>query len=218
VQQVARAWDNVRKRTKQKSKSGLLAAYLANFSVVSIEGTAEQPVVVIQTEKPNHLKYVKDEQRYKDLEWALQMEFNLPACQVRLIFADQTSALAEPTVYSTGASAVLDAQPSAYREPASRSSTSTPRDEQPSSLDPIVERRDTSGQRTSPGETPSPQTYDSSHPYEESPAGGLARKNVIRENRQSATNETLEQKASRDPVVQEVIRTFTAKIVDIHPK
>ncbi len=218
VQQVARAWDNIRKRTKQKSKSGLLAAYLAYFSVVGIEGTAEQPVVVIQTEKPNHLKYVKDEQRYKDLEWALQMEFNLPACQVRLVFSNQTAAIVEPPVYSTGASAVLDIQPSAYREPASHPSTSTPRDEQASSLDPIVEPRDTSGQRSSPGETPSLQTHDSSHTYEESPAGGLARKNVIRENRQSATNETLEQKASRDPVVLEVIRTFTAKIVDIHPK
>jgi len=47
---------------------------------------------------------------------------------------------------------------------------------------------------------------------------GLARKKVIRENKQETVHESLEQKARRDPVVQEVIRTFTARIVDIHPK
>jgi hypothetical protein len=30
--------------------------------------------------------------------------------------------------------------------------------------------------------------------------------------------ETIEQKVRRDPVVQEVIKTFTARIVDVRPK
>ncbi len=51
VQQVARAWENVRKRTKQKSAQ--LFGYLsfAFVTVVSIEGTADQPIVVIQAVK-----------------------------------------------------------------------------------------------------------------------------------------------------------------------
>ncbi|HLL77875.1 MAG TPA: DNA polymerase III subunit gamma/tau [Ktedonobacteraceae bacterium] len=215
VQQVARAWDNVRKRTKQKSKSGLLAAYLANFSVAGIEGTAEQPVVVIQTEKPNHLKYVRDEQRYKDLEWALQMEFNLPSCQVRLVFADasQAQAMAEPPVYSTGAASTLAPQPSAYREPPSASTGS--------SLPPVA------SQATEPlprVEERVPMLSQNEPPrdlYASPSSAPDARKNVVRENRQSTESvpkESLEQKVRHDPVVQEVIRTFTAKIVDIHPK
>jgi DNA polymerase-3 subunit gamma/tau len=203
VQQVARAWDNIRKRTKQKSKSGLLAAYLAYFSVVGVEGTAEQPVVVIQTEKPNHLKYVKDEQRYKDLEWALQMEFNLPSCQVRLVLVDAPQTMAEPPVYSAGAASALAPQPSAYREPPPTLSS-------PPVASQVAE---------APSRAEELSQNEPSHDLYTAPSGAPdARKNMVREHRQSVPKESLEQKVRHDPVVQEVIRTFTAKIVDIHPK
>src|SRR5260370_23048818 len=84
VQHVNDAWENVRKRTKQKSKSGLTAAYLGYYKVIAIEGTAEQPIVVIQAAKQVHYEYVKTNDRYKDLEWALEMGFSLP-CRVRLV-------------------------------------------------------------------------------------------------------------------------------------
>ncbi len=84
VQQVNDAWENVRKRTKQKSTSGLTAAYLGYYKVIAIEGTPEQPIVVIQAAKQAHYEYVKMNDRYKDLEWALDMEFSLP-CRVRLV-------------------------------------------------------------------------------------------------------------------------------------
>ncbi len=84
VQQVNDAWENVRKRTKQKSKSGVTAAFLGHYKVLAIEGTPEQPIVVIQAAKQAYYEYVKTNDRYKDLEWALEMEFSLP-CQVRLI-------------------------------------------------------------------------------------------------------------------------------------
>ena len=70
----------------------------------------------------------------------------------------------------------------------------------------------------------SPQGRDESRPYEAltemeklSPPS-LARKDVVRENKEEVSQETLEQKVRRDPVVQEIMRTFTARIVDIHPK
>ena len=208
VQQVVRAWENVRKRTKQKSKSGMLAAYLAYFAVVGIEGTAEQPVVVIQAEKATHLKYVKDENRYKDLEWALQMEFNLPACQVLLLSPDQAPSVRVSQVFSTGAAPAVAPQDSAFREPPAAlsvppaSTSATPRDGQDNDAN---------------AAPPAAKLYNDN--VDDAPgAAGLARNNVIRENKQETAHESLEQKARRDPVVQEVIRTFTAKIVDIHPK
>ena len=84
VEQVSNTWETVRKRTKQKSKSGLMAAYLDHFEVVSIEGTAEQSIVIIQAAKQVHYTFVKENDRLKDLEWALTMEFDRP-CQVQIL-------------------------------------------------------------------------------------------------------------------------------------
>ena len=95
VPQIARAWENVRKRTKQKS--ALLATYMAFFEVVAIEGTSEQPVVVLQAKKSSYYQYVMDEERYKDLEWALTVEFG-HQCKVRLVplkFPANTSLIAD---------------------------------------------------------------------------------------------------------------------------
>ena len=57
--------------------------------------------------------------------------------------------------------------------------------------------------------------------YETSPSDedSLAKTGSVKENIGAAQpRETIEQNVLRDPVVQEVIKTFTAKIVDIHPK
>jgi hypothetical protein len=201
----------VRKRTRQKSKSGMLSAYLGYYKIVGVEGSAEQPVVVIQAEKSAHFKYVRDENRYKDLEWALEIEFSLP-CQVRLVPPDQSPSVApmrDSAVYSI--SAALTAQPSAYREP--------PVSPIPSSA-PQVEQDDASiednGNVPPQNNAPPIDLYADTPAATDSPA--LARTNVVRENKQGASQETLEQKVRRDPVVQEIMRTFTARIVDIHPK
>ncbi|HCP75620.1 MAG TPA: hypothetical protein DIU08_13405, partial [Ktedonobacter sp.] len=51
------------------------------------------------------------------------------------------------------------------------------------------------------------------------PSLPVARKNIVRENTSTGLPlEIIKQKASSDPVVQEVMRTFTAKIVDIRSK
>jgi TIR domain len=84
LQRVVDVWDDIRRLTKQKINSGLMAAYLGYFKVVGIEGTAKQPIIVIQAAKRVHYEYVKTNDRYKDLEWALTEEFGLP-CKVRLV-------------------------------------------------------------------------------------------------------------------------------------
>ena len=201
-QQVINAWANVIKRTKQKSS--MLAAYMAYYKVVGIEGSPEHPVVVIQTEKTAHYKYVRDENRTKDLEWALEVEFGLP-CQVRLVPPGQSPSLApvsDAASYSTGAA--LAPQPSAYREPPSeKPSSSMVREEQPASGE---ARQD----------PPAINLYAS--PSDLVDATAPARTRVVRENNPVMSKETLEQKVHHDPVIQEVMRTFSAKIVDIQPK
>ena len=197
-QRVIDAWESLRRRTKQKSKSGMVAAYLAYYKVVGIEGSAERPVVVIQAEKQTHYQYIKQEERYKDLEWALEIEFGLP-CQVRLVPPGQspgTASMPDAANYSTGAR--LAPQPSAYREP--KPPSSTVREEPPEQSEP-------------PQNPPPVDLYASS-----ARAMPPARTNVVRENTPVMSKETLEQKVHRDPVIQEVMRTFSAKIVDIRPK
>ncbi len=198
-QRVIDAWESLRRRTKQKSKSGMVAAYLAYYKVVGIEGSAERPVVVIQAEKQTHYQYIKDENRYKDLEWALEVEFGLP-CQVRLVPPGQSPAAAtmsDAASYSAGAGLVP--QPSAYREP--KPPSTTVREEQPGKIEP-------------PENPPPPVDLYARSAQAITPA----RTNIVRENTPVMSKETLEQKVHRDPVIQEVMRTFSAKIVDIHPK
>ena len=83
VEDVKEAWRAVTMRTRQKS-SGTLAAMLNLSTIIDVEGTATQPVVVIQTQKQAHYKYVKEEERYKVLEWSLTIEIGRE-CRVRLV-------------------------------------------------------------------------------------------------------------------------------------
>src|SRR6266700_4231691 len=200
VQQVRSVWEQVIKRTRQKS-SGTLAAMLRLCTIQDIEGTAEQPVVVIQSEKQAHYKYVKEEDRYKILEWALPIEFGLE-CRVRLVPPGQSVPLplvSDPMSYSSSAAPAIAPQQSAYLE----------RPVSPSYLSEEI----SDAQKSLSGLSQSL--------YEISPSDeiSLARTDSVKENIGVVQpQETIEQKVHRDPVVQEVIKTFTARIVDIRPK
>jgi DNA polymerase III subunit gamma/tau len=201
AQQIIDAWANVKRRAKQKS--AMLAAYLAYYKVVGIEGSSEHPVVVLQAEKVAHFKYVRDENRYKDLEWALETEFGFP-CQVRLVPPDQAPSLkpmSDAASYSTGAA--LAPQPSAYREPPPPAKTTSPGEKQSENIQPQQD-------------PPAVDLYASSSGT--TGATTPARTNMVRENKPVMSKEALEQKVRLDPVIQEVMRTFSARIVDIHPK
>ncbi len=200
VQQVRSAWEKVIKRTRQKS-SGTLAAMLRLCTILDIEGIAEQPVVVIQSEKQAHYKYVKEEERYKILEWALTLEFGLE-CHVRLIPPGQSvppPPVSDPVSYSTNAAPANTPQQSAFLE----------RPVSPSYLGEEIP------------DTQKPSYIMKQSLYETSPIGEdpLAKTGSLKENvNATQPRETIEQHVLRDPVVQEVIKTFTARIVDIRPK
>ena len=200
VQQVSDAWESVIKRTRQKS-SGTLAAMLRLYQILDVEGSAEQPIVVIQSEKQAHYKYVKEEDRYKILEWALTIEFELE-CRVRLVPPGQplsTVPIPDPVSYSTSVAPAIASQQSAYLErPVSP----------PYPIEDIPDAQ-------------KPFSMMSQALYEASPsdAASLARTGIVKENINVVQpQETIEQKVRRDPVVQEVIKTFTARIVDVRPK
>jgi DNA polymerase III subunit gamma/tau len=200
VQQVRSVWENVIKRTRQKS-SGTLAAMLRLYKILDVEGTAEQPVVVIQSEKQAHFKYVKEEDRYKVLEWALTIEFGVE-CHIRQVPPGQSVPLpqvTDPLSYSTSAAPAVAPQQSAYLE---RPESPTYLSEEVSDMPPPLSRRS--------------QTL-----YETSPSDGVppAITGDVKENISVVQqHDTIEQKVRRDPVVQEVIKTFTARIVDVRPK
>lgn len=200
VQQVSDAWESVIKRTRQKS-SGTLAAMLRLYQILDVEGSAEQPIVVIQSEKQAHYKYVKEEDRYKILEWALTIEFGLE-CRVRLVPPGQplsTVPIPDPVSYSTSVASAIVSQQSAYLE--RPVSPPYPTEDIPDAQKPF--------------------SMMSQALYEASPsdAASLARTGIVKENINVVQpQETIEQKVRRDPVVQEVIKTFTARIVDVRPK
>ena len=204
IQQVRDAWEKVLKRTKQRSSSGALASMLRPFNIVGIETASEKTVVVIQSDKQNHYNYVKGNDRYKDLEWALEMEFSLP-CQVRLIPPGQPLPAApksDSAIYATSAAPTIASQESAHLE---RLVTPSP--------NPPEEIPGTGVQ------TPLSQLAQPGHEDSPSSAATLARTNIVRENTSVASHEdTIEQKVRRDPVVQEVMKTFSAQIVEVHPK
>lgn len=200
VQQVKSVWENVIKRTRQKS-SGTLAAMLRLCMILDVEGTAEHPVVVIQSEKQAHYKYVKDEERYKILEWALTIEFGLE-CRVRLIPPGQSISLhqaSDTMSYSTSTASTVAPQQSAFLE-------------RPVSSPYLTEEIP-----NTPESPPSMKQSlsDTSLSFEDP----LAKTVSVKENSNAVkSRELIEENVRRDPVVQEVIKTFTAKIVEIRPK
>jgi len=201
VQQVSDAWENVQKRVRQRSNGARLSAHLNYFKIVAIEGAVEQPVVVIQAKTSVHHDYLKENDRYKDLEWALTIEFGLE-CRVRLIPPGQSvppPPVSDPVSYSTSAAPAVAPQQSAFLE----------RPVSPSYLD----------QEISDAQEPLSKMNQSLYETNPSNEDSLANTSSVKENISVAQpRETIEQHVLRDPVVQEVIKTFTARIVDIRPK
>src|SRR6266699_3260810 len=85
VQQVRDAWEKVIKRVKQKTPP--TAAMLKYFEVVGVEDRDDQTVIAIQAQKQGHFNYVCENDRSKDVEWALTIEFGQfgRPCEIRLL-------------------------------------------------------------------------------------------------------------------------------------
>src|SRR6266487_2871291 len=137
----------------------------------------------------------------KVLEWALTIEFGLE-CRVRLIPPGQSLPLppvSDTVSYSSNAAPAIAPQQSAFLE----------RPVSPSYLDEEI------------WDAQKPLSRMNHSLYETSPSAedSLAITGSVKENINAAQpRETIEQNVRLDPVVQEVIKTFTARIVDIRPK
>src|SRR5438128_4422795 len=118
VQQVSDAWESVIKRTRQKTSPAMLSM-LRSCKIIGIESRTEQTVVVVQFDKEGHYNYLRANDRYKFLEWALATEFQIP-CLVRLVPPGQplsTVPIPDSATYSMSAALTIAPQQSAHRGP-----------------------------------------------------------------------------------------------------
>ena len=180
-----------------------MLSMLRSCQIICIESREEQTVVVVQFGKEGHYNYLKTNDRYKFLEWALTTEFQIP-CLVRLVSPGQslpTVPIPDPVSYTTSAASTIAPQQSAYREP--------------SVLSPYP------NEDTSDTGTPKPlfESNQSSHEASPTDATSLAKTGFVKENTSVVQpQDTIEQKVRSDPVVQEVMKTFSARIVEVRPK
>jgi len=201
AQQVKDAWEKVKKRTKQRN--GLAAATLTHCRIIAIEGTDEEPIIVLHLASEAHYKIVND--RSKDVEWALTTEFG-QNCRVRLLPPGQPlpgASSREASQRPARANSTIALQKAARVErPAG------PPPEQPERVEQEAQVRQMQEEQVSYG--------GSTGPAHSSPLATLSEvsENITR----TSFQETIEQKARQDPVVQEVVRTFMARIRDVRPK
>lgn len=198
LQQVREAWDNVKKRVRPRNPK--TAAMLNGFTVIGVEGILEETVVIIQAAYELHHKYVQEGDRAKDVDWALSTEFK-QKCRVRLLAPGApppSSLIFESGSFSLN-TAVKETPPrSAHRERPADSPSRLPEPEAKVQQGPPA----TNGHASAVGQSPA-----------------VARKNIVSENTSMGLSpEAIRENASSDPVVQEVMRTFSAKIVDIRLK
>lgn len=205
LQQVTGSWERVKSRTRQKSS--LLATYIGMCDVIGVEAEDAHAVIIIRAAKTAHFKFIKEENRPKEVEWALALEFNQP-CKLRVLSPEQPYAGTQPqgsASYSLGA---LASPPSAYRERGETVVPPVPGAESPRSQapqKPAQQRRSTLA-----------ETSEAYHTPQNPP---LARPQEVRENKKVAlSKEELGRKVREDPIVQEVIKTFGATLGNIEPK
>lgn len=207
--QVDDRWEKVKKRVRVKNQAGLkTAAYLNDYTVVSVEPGDGAAVITIQAAHQIHYEYLHASQYCADVEDALSLEFRQP-CTLRLLPPGQP-----------------------LPPPASRSAeyqTSAPPASPPGGTPPAHRQRATPAPER-PGSEPEPPKPPRSQPpsavVAEMPAADppapVVKKGVVRENMNGAqayhSSEEITQKASHDPVVREVMRMFSAKIVNVEAK
>ncbi|GAC1349208.1 MAG: DNA polymerase III subunit gamma/tau [Ktedonobacteraceae bacterium] len=189
LEQVKEVWERVKKRVRGRNSTGpKTAAYLNDYTIVGVVGDGDTTVVIMQAAHTLHYKYMQEGGYSADVEWALGLEFD-QKCRVRLLAPGQPV----PTTPAPSS----NSSPPEFRQ-VEKGSSSEMAEEVPSVI------------VSSPAD-------DQNSP--------VVKKIIVRENTTSGPTdssqpslETIEQKANSDPVVQEVIKTFAAKIVHIRPK
>ena len=226
VARVKEKWELIKRRVKTRSKSdgALVAAVLNDYSVVSIEGTATRPVVVIQANAEFHFKALQKPERHKVIVWALGIELG-QECELRLLPPGQSVQpipfpAPMPPMPANGSSSGATAPGSGEAQLAPRGRSASHR---PTTSPQKQEQRapDSAQKPASPVDSSS----SASSAHQQPP---LARTDRVRENNNTASSQTrdagetrlasVKKKATGDPVVQEAARIFKAEIKEIHLK
>ncbi|HEY0754871.1 MAG TPA: DNA polymerase III subunit gamma/tau [Ktedonobacteraceae bacterium] len=199
LRQIQGSWDSVKLRTRQKSS--LLATYIGMCDVLGVEVEEEHTVIVIRAAKSGHFTFIRGENRPKEIEWALGLEFGQP-CKLRVLAPGQAYEGKQAEGSASYSLVAVASPPSAFRDPAAQ----------------LLPRAAAPRPSTAPVSQPSTFSEEL-EPYRVTSKPPLAIPQGVRENKRVAlSKEELGQKVRDDPVVQEVIKTFGAIIGEIQPK
>ncbi len=236
IAEIKEKWELIKRRIKTKKDGSMIAAILNDYTIVSIEGTRDLPIIVLKASAKFHYDMLQKDDRRKVIEWGLKLELG-QECQVRLLPPGQlpgTPGLPVPLPppppprdmggRAANSGILTPPQQSAYRERVAPPSA-------PVSTSPKTPKEQTGNQVATNSVSAQPVTT----------APPLARMHVVRENTTSDSVspvddtahihsdamaeepretriEVLEKKAKTDPVVQEVIRMFKANMKEVQPK
>jgi DNA polymerase-3 subunit gamma/tau len=227
IQDVKEKWELIKRRIRTKKDGYKIAAFLNAYSIIAVEGTAEQPIVFIQAGGQVHFNSLQKPEYQEAIEWGMGIELQ-QACRVRLLppNADISALRIPPPSPSSpfgangqAAQASMPAMPkqSARREP----------------LPPATRtRREVPAQQDGPQASAPASLQSTAAPAHASNASPpLARKSIVRENSTAVSSqseptpltgtsrlEVARKKATQDPVVQKVVDMFKAEIKDINLK
>ena len=236
VDEIKEKWEFIKRRIKTKKDGSMIAAILNDYTIVSVEGTRDLPIIVLKASAKFHYDMLQKDDRRKVIEWGLKLELG-QECEVRLLPPGQlpgTSGLPVPLPppppprdmggRAANSGILTPPQQSAYRERVTSPAPSVP-------TPPKAPKEQIGNQELTNGASAQTATTASS----------LARMHVVRENTTSdivspvddtthtpsdameeepreTRIEVLEKKAKTDPVVQEVIRMFKANMKEVQPK
>ncbi len=112
LEQIQDAWENIKKRIKQKNNQ--TAAMLNYYTVVGVDGSVEPFLVVIRARTKVFYEHMQQGDRVKYVEWGLGMEFGRKF-RVQLLLPEQTVP-PPPVSRSTNVAPSAAPQQSAHRE------------------------------------------------------------------------------------------------------
>ncbi|WP_052889774.1 DNA polymerase III subunit gamma/tau [Thermogemmatispora carboxidivorans] len=237
LQQVQQAWETIRRRVSQKNHKA--ASCLQDFHVVAVEQHGGPPIVVIQAEHQPHFDFLNQGNRHKPVEQALELQFGIK-CLVRLLPPGQPAGsplfgravlrrdLAPPVSASSPQDQGAEAPEAETEKPQSKAGgpeasnlsplarngtvTENERGGRPEAEEASIEYAAPAGQPPEPPAPSHPSTIAENRPEHAAPATSEPRP---QSNGSLPPPDGLRARASSDPRVQEVIKTFNAEIVDI---
>lgn len=84
MEMVNEKWELVRRRVRTRKDGAKIAALLSGYTIVGIEGTNEQPIVVCQASADFHYNTLQNDEYQETIVWALKVTLAMD-CRIRLL-------------------------------------------------------------------------------------------------------------------------------------